>query len=495
MNGRDTMSLPLLLDHLRKTAALEQVSALVSWDQETMMPAKGSAQRAEQSGVVAAVIHAHKSDPRIPEWIGAIDWNKLGDKDRANVAQAQRAYEQATRIPPALAQEIARAASAGQVCWAEARQKRSFAYFIPALDKLVSLKREEAAYLANGEMSPYDALLDQFEPGARTADLVPLLESLREPLVSLRQQISEKPQPPALAGHYERQGQLSLARQVAEKLGYDFAAGRIDLSNHPFSSGTGDDCRITTRIDESDPLDCLYSTIHEVGHALYSQGLSDPFLPGADYCSMGVHESQSRLWENQIARSRPFAEWLFPAMKNIFPDMEIADADSFYRTVNRVEPGFIRTEADEVHYNLHVLMRFELERDLIAGKLETAGLEEAWNTLFAQYFGLRVEDVNKGVLQDIHWSVGLFGYFPTYSLGNIYSACLDEAINKAVPDRDKLVASGNTGPILDWLREKIHSKGRMLAAPELVCEAIGKPASAGPLIAYLKTKYGELYSL
>jgi len=489
------MSLPHLLNHLKKTAALSQVSGLISWDQETMMPEKGAAQRAEQSGALASILHAQNTDPRIPEWIEAIDQLKLSDFDKTNVREAKRNYDQATRIPEKLAQESAKAASAGQSIWAEARQAKDFSKFAPALELLVTLKREEAKCLADSGTQPYDALLDQFEPGATTETLLPLLESLREPLVSLRQRISEKPQPKPLNGHFSKQGQLELAKRVAAKLGYDFGAGRIDISNHPFSSGGGGDSRITTRVDENDPLNCLYSTIHEVGHALYSQGVTDAFLPAADYCSMGVHESQSRFWENQIGRSRPFADWLFAEMKGIFPDMDIKTPEEYYQRINRVETGFIRTEADEVHYNLHVLLRFELERELIAGNLEVNDLENAWNTRFEQYFDMPVADVNKGVLQDVHWSVGLFGYFPTYSLGNIYSACLDEAMRLEMPDRDMKVAKGETTEILNWLRTKIHHKGRLLPAPELIETASGKPTTTTPLISYLEQKYSNLYNL
>ena len=288
---------------------------------------------------------------------------------------------------------------------------------------------------------------------------------------------------------------MALARKVAGRIGYDFGAGRIDMAAHPFSSGTVGDARITTRTDEADPLNCLYSTAHEVGHALYTQGAPEPFLPAADYCSMGVHESQSRFWENQIARSRPFADWLYPAMKESFPDLNLSGPGELYGAVNRVETGFIRTEADEVHYNLHILLRFELERELISGGLEVDDLETAWNERFKRDFGRPVPDVSLGVLQDVHWSIGLFGYFPTYSLGNIYAACLDRAMRRALPDRDAMVAAAECQPILDWLRENIHSKGRLLPAPELIERACGEAASAAPLIDYLEAKFTALYDL
>jgi carboxypeptidase Taq len=489
------MSLNLLLDHLKQTAALSQVAGLLSWDQETVMPVNGAAQRAEQSGAMAVVIHGRNADPRIAEWILGIDRATLSSFDRCNLDQARRAYDRATKIPSRLAEETAKAASEGQIIWAEARAAKDFSVFAPALKRNIGLKREEAACLSATGADLYDALLDEFEPGAKTADLLPLLESLRPGLTALREKIAGKPEPRALGGHFPAGRQMALAARIAARIGYDFDAGRIDKATHPFSSGSVGDARITTRTDEADPFNCIYSTIHEVGHALYTQGASDPFMPAADYCSMGVHESQSRFWENQVARSRPFADWLYPVMKDAFGEMNLGSPDALYGAVNRVETGYIRTEADEVHYNLHILLRFELERELIAGSLEVDDLEEAWNTRFARDFGMKVPDASLGVLQDVHWSVGLFGYFPTYSLGNIYAACLDKAMSEALPDRDDMVRRAETQPILDWLRENIHSAGRVLPAHELIEQATGEAPSTVPLMDYLEAKFGALYGL
>lgn len=489
------MSLPVLLNHLKQSAALGQVAGLLSWDQEAVMPARGAEQRAEQSGTLAAVIHARNSDSRIPDWIAGIDRDELSAFDLRNIDEAQRAYDQATKIPSRLAEESAKAASEGQRTWADARAAKDFSQFVPALKRNIELKREEASCLAGPGTDHYDALLDQFEPGAKAADLQPLLESLRPSLVALREKIAGKPAPTPLAGHFPAASQLALAKDISARLGYDFEAGRIDTVVHPFCSGSGGDVRITTRTDEADPLNCLYSTIHEVGHALYAQGAPDLFLPAADYCSMGVHESQSRFWENQVGRSRAFADWLYPAMNDAFGELNVSGPDALYAAVNRVETGFIRTEADEVHYNLHILLRFELERELITGTLEVDDLEEAWNTRFARDFGLTVPDASLGVLQDVHWSLGLFGYFPTYSLGNIYSACLDRAMLADLPDRDAMVQMAETQPILDWMRDKIHVKGRVLAAPQLIEQATGEAPSAAPLIEYLETKFTALYDL
>ena len=486
------MALDALLAHLRQTSALAQTAGLLSWDQEAMMPPKGAAQRAEQAGALAAILHQRRTDPRIPDWIAATDQRALSDFDAANLREAQRDYDQATRIPADLAEASARAASEGHRIWAAARAAGRFADFAPQLKHIIALKREEAAALSDGG-DLYDALLDQFEPGAKTEDLSPLLESMRPRLTTLRQAIAEKPAPAALLGEFPAAAQMALAAKVAARIGYDMEAGRIDTVTHPFCSGVAGDVRITTRTDEADPANCLYSTIHEVGHALYAQGAPDAFLPAADYCSMGVHESQSRFWENQIGRSRPFMDWLAPEMSAAFG--RPFDADALYAAVNRMETGFIRTEADEVHYNLHVLLRFELERDLISGALEVEDLEGEWNARFERDFGRTVDRVANGVLQDVHWSAGLFGYFPTYSLGNIYGACLDRAMRVHMPMRDAMVAKAETQPILDWLRARIHEKGRLLSAPALIEAATGEAPSADPLLDYLEAKFGALYDL
>ena len=489
------MPLPQLLDHLKKTAALSQVAGLIAWDQEAVMPKDGAEQRAEQTGALASVIHGLTADPRVPEWIDQIDRSSLSAFDLRNVEEAQRNYDRATRIPPRLAEESAKAASEGQRIWAQARAEKDFSMFAPALKRNIALRREAAACLAGPGEGLYDCLLDEFEPGAKSAELLPLLESLRPGLVALREKIAGKSAPRKLTGHYPADAQLTLAKKVAARIGYDFDAGRIDTVVHPFCSGNGGDVRITTRIDEADPLNCLYSTIHEVGHALYAQGAPDPYMPAADYCSMGVHESQSRFWENQIGRSRPFMDWLYPAMQEAFGDLSASDPDDLYAAVNTVHSGFIRTEADELHYNLHILLRFELERELIAGTLAADDLEEAWNSRFTRDFGETVPDPSLGVLQDVHWSIGLFGYFPTYSLGNIYAACLDKAMRRDMPERDAMVRAAETQPILDWMREKIHKRGRLLPAPKLIGEATGEVPSAKPLLDDLEVKFGALYDL
>ena len=453
------------------------------------MPKNGAAQRAVQQGALAVVVHHRHGDPQLMEWIDAVDLEQVSDFDRANIFEARRAYDRATKIPASLAQALAAAGSEGHGIWANARAEKDFSLYAPTLKKMIELKREESACLTPPGGDPYDALLDEFEPGMRVAELAPLLHGLRAPLVALKQQLGEWGPAPKLDGPFEDGAQLALAREIAVDLGYDFDAGRLDTVTHPFCLGTAGDVRITTRVNADDPFECLYSTIHEVGHALYAQGAGDPFLPAGDYCSMGVHESQSRFWENQICRSRPFMEFLYPKMRAHFGEFGCFSPDELYRAANHVQSGYIRTEADEVHYNLHILLRFDLERALISGDLQVDDLEAAWNDRFAQDFGNKVPDPSLGVLQDVHWAFGGFGYFPTYSLGNIYAGCLDAAMQREMPDRATRVARGEVADILAWLRSKIHARGRLLPAPALIEEATGGAPTADDLTLYLENKF------
>ena len=485
------------LAHIKQTTALSQVAGLLSWDQEVMMPEKGADARAEQLSVLARTLHEKQTDPRLGDLLGELEEGSLDSVSRQNVALARRDFDRTSKVPTDLAAELARTRSLAHRSWAKARADSNFAAFAPSLESIVRLKREEADCIADIGQSPYDALLSDFEPGMDVATLEPLLEGMRPRLMALRENIAEKcGDQPHLDGPFDHQSQMDLARTVATGLGYDWQAGRLDLSTHPFSSGTGGDSRITTRVDQADPLGCLYSTIHEVGHALYEQGLprDHTLTPLGQHVSMGVHESQSRLWENQVGRSRAYVGWLAPRFAEAFPHTKnSADPDTLYRVINRVETGFVRTESDEVHYNLHVLLRFELERDLIAGDLEVADLEAEWNRRFENYFGLAVPNAALGVLQDVHWSEGLFGYFPTYSLGNIYAAQLDQALRRQLSDIDGAIEQGETGQILDWLRHNIHQKGSSHPPEKIIEDAVGEPVSSDPSLDYLEAKYADLF--
>ncbi|MBC7140605.1 MAG: carboxypeptidase M32, partial [Rhodobacteraceae bacterium] len=413
----------------------------------------------------------------------------------------RRAYGRNAAVPARLAAEIARVTSVAQGIWAEARAKNDVAHFLPTLEKVVALMREKGQALAAagfGGGDAYDALVDDYEPEATAEGLAAMFDRMRPRLVALREAVLGASNPPApLRGQFPEARQIGLARDLATAFGYDWSRGRLDLAVHPFSSGSGNDARITTRVVENDPFSCFYSTIHEVGHATYELGIDQAhlFTPLGQGVSMGVHESQSRIYENQLGRSRAFTGWLHGQMHAVFGDHGIASADAFYRTVNRVASGFIRTEADEVHYNLHIMMRFDLERALFGGKLEVADLEEAWNVRFVKDFGVNVDKPAHGMLQDVHWSVGLFGYFPTYSLGNVYAGCLHRALRAEIPDLDAHLATGDARPATEWLRERVQRFGGLYRPAEVIERACGFAPSEGPLLDYLEAKFRAIYGL
>jgi len=486
-----------LLDHLKTTSALEQIGGIIMWDQEVMMPRKGNAQRSEQNAALEAVIHARNTDPRLPEWFASVDTDALDAAGKVNVTEAKKSYERSTKIPADLASEIARVTSASQQVWADAREANDFASFAPTLEKVLDLRRQEAACLADGG-DLYDALLNDYEPGAKSGPLADLLGRLRPGLTDLRGAIADKGNDvKTVQGEFGGDVQMAVANRLATAFAYDWDAGRMDLAVHPFSSGNNNDSRITTRVDPKNVFNCFYSTIHEVGHSKYEQGMPADLAmqPAGKYASMGVHESQSRMLENQIGRSRAFCEWMFGVMQDEMGDFGLKDGEELYRAANRVETGFIRTEADELHYNLHVLLRFELERALIRDELQVADLEAAWNDNFKRDFGVEVPDAAHGVLQDVHWSVGLFGYFPTYSLGNIYAGELFTQMEEVMPTMDEDFAKGDTSNALAWLGENIHQKAHLSAPEQIITDAVGHAPTEKPLLAYLERKFTDLYDL
>ncbi|RDW13225.1 carboxypeptidase M32 [Paracoccus thiocyanatus] len=484
-----------LLAFQRQTEALSSVAERLAWDQETMMPRGAVEQRAEEMAAMESVLHERRSDARIGEWL---DQAQAEDAEDARIIELiARDYRRAVRIPSRLATELARQTSLAQGIWADARAKDAPEDFLPALNDILMLKREEAAALADGG-DLYDALLDDYEPGTTQAEIAQLFDAMRPRLVALRDDVlgaTFQPQP--LTGHFPQETQLRLARICATAFGYDWTRGRMDIAVHPFSSGRWQDSRITTRVVEADPFNCLYSTIHEVGHSSYELGIDSDhaFTPLGRGVSMGAHESQSRIYENQLGRGRAFTGWLYQRMSDAFGGLSVPDADAFYATVNRVTPGFIRTEADEVQYNLHIMLRFDLERDLITGRLDVEDLVEAWNARFLKDFGVAVDRPANGVLQDVHWAVGLFGYFPTYALGNVYAGCLHAALRAAVPDLDEALARGEADPAVEWLRENMQRHGGLYPQRELIERATGADVGEGPLLDYLEEKFSAIYRL
>lgn len=481
----------------RDTQALAQIAGRLGWDQETMMPRGAAEQRSEEMAAISGVLHARRTDPQVGDWLETIEDSSLSEVGQANLRHIRRGYERTLRIPAKLAAEQAKLHSTAQGVWAEARENEDFSAFAPTLMQVLDMKREEAAALADGG-DLYDALLDDYEPGAKAADLETMFNALRPRLVALRERVlGAKNQPAALDHDFNEAAQMKLTRHLARAFGYDFARGRVDKAVHPFSSGSGQDVRITTRTNPADPFNCFYSTIHEVGHGCYEQNIDNAYLltPLGQGVSMGVHESQSRIYENQIGRGQAFTGWLFDEMTQAFGDFGVADAQAFYATVNRVNAGYIRTEADEIHYNLHVLLRFDLERAMIAGDLSVADLPEAWNTRFEADFGVAVDKPSNGCLQDVHWSVGLFGYFPTYTLGNVYAGCLNKAMHSALPDLDTGLAAGDTSAATAWLRQNVQQHGGLYQPRDVIEQACGFAPSEIPLLEYLEAKFGAIYGV
>ena len=485
-----------LMAFTRETTALGQIAGRLGWDQETMMPKGAAPQRGEEMAAMESVLHARRTDPRVGDWLAGIDGASLDDVGRAQVRHIQRSFDRTSKVPADLAATIARVTSTAQGTWAEAREDNDVAGFLPTFEEVINLKRQEGEALAAGG-DVYDAMLADYEPGTTAADLKAMFGALRPELSALRAAIRDAEAPAALSGSFDTGKQMKLTRHLAKTFGYDMSHGRVDKAVHPFSSGSGLDVRITTRTNESDPFNCFYSTIHEVGHACYEQGINSDYLltPLGQGVSMGVHESQSRIYENQIGRSRAFTGWLYTQMLEAFGDFGVPDAEAFYGAVNRVNDGYIRTEADEVQYNLHVLMRFDLERVLMLGDLQVGDLEAAWNDRFEADFGYKVDKASNGVLQDVHWPVGLFGYFPTYSLGNVYAGCLNEAMRDAIPELDDQLAQGDTARATGWLQNNVQQHGGLYEPRAVIERASGQTPGPAPLIAYLKTKFSDIYKL
>ncbi|MEX0319625.1 MAG: carboxypeptidase M32 [Ruegeria sp.] len=483
-----------LMAFQRETSALGQISGRLGWDQETVMPRGAAQQRGEEMAAIEAVLHARRSDPRVGDWLERAE--APCEVGAAQLREIRRAFERTRKVPADLAKAIARVTSQAQGKWAQARADEDVAAFLPVLEEVVALKREEGAALAQGG-DIYDAMVEDYEPYTTGGQIAAIFDAMRPRLVALRAAVLDKPMPKGVSGTFDEQLQMQLSRKLAVAFGYDLNRGRVDKAVHPFSSGSGSDVRITTRTSDVDPFNCFYSTIHEVGHAAYEQGIDPTYAltPLGQGVSMGVHESQSRIYENQLGRGRAFTGWLFGEMTDLFGNFGIADADEFYAAVNRVHNGYIRTEADEVQYNLHIMLRFDLERALMAGDLQVGDLEAVWNDRFEADFGYAVDKPSNGCLQDVHWSVGLFGYFPTYSLGNVYAGCLYEALQTAVPDLGAQLARGDTSGATGWLHEKLQRHGGLYAPREVIERASGMEPGPEPLLHYLEGKFGALYGL
>lgn len=490
-----------LLPKLRELADLQSAIALLHWDMAVNMPAGGAASRARAVATIETKVHEAFTSPDIGRLIETLSSDDaLDDVQAATVRVVGHDYFRATKIPSDLVHELAKVGGAAYQAWTEARPAADFGLFEPHLAKLVQLKKEQADALG-WEGHRYDALLDDYEPGTTTADVRALLNGLAEELGPLAAAVLDAAgnRPAFLSDSYDVDAQRRCSHWLTEALGFDFEKGRLDTSPHPFTMAVGPgDVRQTTGIYENDFSFSIYATIHETGHALYDQGIPDEFaaLPQWKVPSAGMHESQSRLWENLVGRSRPFTDWLLPQLKEHFPTpLGTLDPEPFYRGINHPERTPIRVSADEVTYNLHVILRFELEQALIGNDLEVSDLPDAWDDGMQRHLGIRPADAAEGVLQDMHWSSGMFGYFPSYTIGNLYAAAFFQKACETLGGLNDEIRHGEFSRLLQWLRDEIHSHGYLYTAKELGERVLGEPLTHAPFIHHIRTKYSELYDI
>ena len=493
-----------LLGHHRHLKLLTSTAELLGWDQETGMPPSSGDLRARQLALLAELAHTRQTDGRIDDWLGECegDAEVAGDPEAAaNVRGWRRDYARATRLPVALVSELAEHESAAQQAWAQARSQSDYASFAPLLQRMLELQRAKADCLRQDDQTRWDALADIYEPGMNAANLQALFGPLRERLVALRLRLEEhgtRPDNSFAEREFAEGSQEAFVRFVLRAIGFDFDRGRLDRSAHPFCTGSGNDVRLTTRFHRNNVLDALGSTMHEGGHGLYEQGLDRQWsgTPMGQSVSLGIHESQSRLWENHVGRSRAFWQWCRPvARTHLGNGVEAYDAESLFRAANVVTPSAIRVEADEATYDLHVMVRFALETAMLEEELSVADLPERWNQLYREQLGVEILDDRTGCLQDVHWSCGLFGYFPTYTLGNLYAAQIAAAAQRALPDLDEELARGEFTPLRHWLNDNVHRHGRRYSPSELCEVATGSPLSPEPFLNYLEGKLEQAYAM
>ena len=485
---------------MKKIADVRHAAAVLQWDEETYLPPKGAAFRGQQLATLSEIAHEWSIDPALGDLMKTLqERDDLDEPGKRNITLSLEDYTRQQKFTPAFIRLLSETTSRCFHTWIKARNANSFALFRDDLDKMIQLKKQEAE-LAGYEHHPYNALLDQYEKGATVSLLDNAFDQVRGPLKDLLGRIQAQPSvdDSFLRRHYPKQQQWDFGMEVIRQMGFDFEAGRQDMSEHPFTTSFNrNDVRITTRIDEQDFGNMTWSCIHEAGHALYEQGLPEEYygLPLGEYASLSIHESQSRLWENNVGRSLSWWQHWYPLLQSRFPEqLKEVSIEQFYKGINKVKSSLIRTEADEVSYHFHVMIRYELEKSLMSGTLSVSDIPAYWNDRYAEYLGVTVPDDKQGCLQDVHWSHGSLGYFPTYSLGSFYGAQLF----LAAEDQDNTIApgvrQGNTAPLLDWLRQKVHRHGRRYTSEELCRNATGKTLDIQYFLHYLLDKYKKIYN-
>jgi len=485
-----------LIKRSREIALIASANELLSWDLETYLPKKGVDFRAEQLAHLSGHAHRLFIAKKVGDWISACEQHAfpVESGEAANVREWRRRYDRATKIPTRLVEKFQRVRTHAREAWRQAREQSDFSLFKPHLKKLVTLNRQKADHWGYQE-SPYDALMDEYEPGGRASQVRALFADLRPQIVSLLgpalQRSAAVPED-FLRGNYPIPAQQALNREVAAAIGFDFDAGRIDTTTHPFCSTHGPaDCRLTTRYNEQNFTQSFFGILHEAGHGLYEQGLPAEHYgtPLGSAASLGIHESQSRLWENHVGRSRSFWEHWHPVVCRHFPELQKFSAAQMAAAVNRVSPSFIRVEADQVTYDLHIILRFEMELKLIEGQLAVADVPACWNEEFEKMIGLKVTKDSDGCLQDIHWSLGSLGYFPTYTMGNLNAAQLMHRATLDNPSLESDLARGEYQNLLAWLRQKVHSQGQRRPPQDLMKSATGEPTGSTYHLEYLRKKF------
>jgi carboxypeptidase Taq len=491
-----------LLQKYKRVSNVRNAAGLLSWDQQVMMPEGGTPARSQQLSTLSSLSHELLTEDDIGELLTELESSELTDEQSAVVREIRRKYDRATSVPTELVEEISTTSSEALPAWKEAKAEDDFSTFAPYLEKHVELKREYAEHI-DPDRDAYEVLFEDFEPCLPLEQAESILEEIREVLVPMIEEIRESDADLATdafssKGEYDSATQEDLCREVLSTLGYPWERGRLDVAPHPFSSGTMFDARVTTRFDESDPLGSLFSTVHEFGHATYNLGLPDDqyATPLGEDRDLSVHESQSRLWENHVGRSEAFWKLFLPTFAEHFEKADDVTVKEAYEAANQVyEDNFIRVEADELTYHLHIIVRFEIERALISGDIDVEDVPEVWNDKYEEYLGIRPETDSEGCLQDIHWSHGNFGYFPTYSLGSVMAAQLFAAAEDDLGDVYSDVETGDFEALHEWLTENVHQHGSSLETNELVVEATGKDFAADDFIDYVTEKYGDLYNL
>lgn len=487
-------------NHLSKVADVEYSISVLNWDQEVFMPEKGAKHRAQQISTLSGIAHELSTNETFGKLLLKLSKEKLTEIEQLNIKESLKNYERNNKYTTDFVQQMSKTISEAFIAWQEAKQKSDYSIFAPKLKALVKLKREECELLGY-KNHPYNAQLDLYEPGATVEDLDILFNDVKKELVPFVQQIANAKQndESLMFNYFNKDKQLAYTEELLAQMGYDFKAGRQDISSHPFTTNFGPlDVRVTTRVDENNLNEIMWSSIHEGGHALYEQGLLEENygLPAGSYLSLGIHESQSRLWENNVGRSLGYWKHNFKRLQTVFPEnLSQFTAEDFYKAMNIVKPSLIRTSADELTYHFHVLIRYEIEKELIAGAIEVEDLPKIWNKKYKDYLNIDVPNDAKGVLQDIHWSHGSFGYFPTYSIGSFYAAQFFNQAKKEIKSLETQIENGELIPLLDWLREKIHRHGRLFAASDLCEKITGEKLNFKHFLEYAKNKYNKLYHL